>query len=70
MMALIECPFCNEILEVEPPDKIHTAFSFVNPIPHSYNGNIVKTKHLCPNQNCEKPIIIKWYSPQEYFERM
>ena len=48
IMALIECPFCNEILEVEPPDKLHTAFSFVNPIPNSYYGDIVKTKHNCP----------------------
>ncbi len=69
-MVLIECPFCNEILEVQPPDKLHTAFSFVNPIPHSYHGNIMKTKYICPNQNCEKPIIVKWYAPQEYFERV
>ena len=69
-MATMECTFCNEIVEVEPPDKIHTAFSFVNPIPHSYYGKIVKTKHKCPNKNCEKPLIVKWYSPLEYFNRL
>ncbi len=69
-MALIECPFCNEILEVEPPDKLHTAFSFVNPIPNSYYGDIVKTKHNCPNQNCKKPLKVKWYAPLEYLNRL
>jgi hypothetical protein len=70
MMVLVECPFCNEVFEVEQPDKLHTAHSLVNPIPHSYYGSIVTTKHLCPNPNCEKPIVIKWYSPMEYFERI
>ena len=70
MLVLVECPFCNQVLEVEPPDKLHTAFSFVNPIPSSYHGSIVKTKHICPNQNCEKTIIVKWYSPLEYFAKV
>jgi len=69
-MVLVECPFCNEPIEVNPPDKLHTAYSFINPIPRSYHGGIVKTKHLCPNPNCAKPIIVKWYTPMEYFERI
>jgi hypothetical protein len=69
-MTLIECPFCNTILEVEPPDKIHAAFSIVTPLPHSYYGDIVKTKHKCSNPNCEKSIIIKWFAPLEYFSRL
>jgi hypothetical protein len=69
-MVLIECPFCNTILEVSPPDKLHIAFSFVTPIPRSYHGEILKTKQLCPNGNCEKPIIIKWFAPLEYFNRL
>ena len=36
-MAIVECPFCFEILEVEPPDRLHSAFSFVKPIPKSYH---------------------------------
>jgi len=70
VMVLVECPFCNEVLEVEPPDKLHTAFSFVNPIPRSYHGDILKTKHKCPNPNCEKPVIVKWFAPLEYFNRL
>jgi hypothetical protein len=69
-MALLECPFCNEIIEVKPPDKLHTAFSFVNPLPNSYYGDIVKTKHKCRNLNCKKPITVKWYAPLEYFNRL
>ncbi|MGA3061264.1 MAG: hypothetical protein ABSD92_12975 [Candidatus Bathyarchaeia archaeon] len=67
-MAVLECPFCNEILEVKPPDKLHTAFSFVNPIPNSYYGDIVKTKHKC--QNCKKRITVSWYAPLEYLNRI
>ena len=70
VMALIECPFCSEILEIKSPDKVHTAFSFVNPIPQSYYGKIVKTKHECPNHNCKKPLIVKWYAPFEYLNRL
>jgi hypothetical protein len=69
-MALIECPFCDGILEVQPPDSLHTAFSFTNPIAKSYYGKIVQTKHKCPNQNCKKPITVKWYAPLEYFNRL
>jgi len=69
-MVLIECPFCSTILEVKPPDRLHTAFSFVTPIASSYHGEIVKTKHQCPNGNCEKFIIIKWFAPLEYFNRL
>jgi hypothetical protein len=69
-MVLIECPFCNQLLEVKPPDKIHTAFSIVDPLPHSYYGKILKTMHKCPNPNCEKTILVKWYTPQEYFSRV
>jgi len=69
-MAILECPFCNEILEVEPPDKLHTAFSFMRPIPNSYHGDIVKTIQKCQNQNCNKSITVTWYAPLEYFSRI
>jgi hypothetical protein len=69
-MAVFECPFCYEILEVEPPDKLHTAFSSVKPIPNSYYGDIVKKKYKCQNQNCKKSITAFWYAPLEYFSRI
>lgn len=67
-MATIECPFCNEILEIKPPDKLHAAFSFENPIPNSYYGNVMKKKLKCPN--CKKSIWVFWYAPLEYFNRI
>jgi hypothetical protein len=69
-MAVLECPFCNEILEIKPPDKLHTAFSVVKPIPHSYHGDILKKKQKCQNQNCKKSITVSWYAPLEYFNRL
>jgi hypothetical protein len=69
-MVLLECPFCNEIVEVEPPDKLHTAFSFANPIPSSYHGDIVKKKHQCQNKECKKLIIVSWYAPLDYLSRI
>lgn len=69
-MAVLECPFCYEILEVKPPDKLHTAFSSVEPITRSYHGDVVKKKYKCQNQNCKKAIPVFWYAPLEYFNRL
>jgi len=69
-VAVLECPFCYEILEVKPPDRLHTAFSFAKPIPKSFHKNIVKKKHKCQNPECKKPITIFWYAPLEYFNRI
>jgi hypothetical protein len=69
-VAVLECPFCNEILEVEPPNKLHSAFSLKKPMPKSYHGDIVKTMNKCQNPNCKKPIEIFWYAPLEYFTRI
>jgi hypothetical protein len=69
-MAVLECPFCFEILEVEPPDRFHTAFSSAKPIPNSYHGDVVKKKCKCRNQDCKKLITVFWYAPLEYFNRI
>lgn len=69
-MATIECPFCFEILEVDPPDKLHNAFSLVKPMPESYYGRIVKKIHKCEKPACNKAITIYWYAPLEYFSRI
>jgi hypothetical protein len=69
-MAVLECPFCYEILEVEPPDKLHTAFSSAKPIPKSYHADVIKKNHKCQNPNCQKLITVLWYAPLEYFNRM
>jgi hypothetical protein len=70
LVAVLECPFCYEILEVESPDRLHSAFSFTKPIPKSYHQNIVKKKYKCQNPECKKPITVFWYAPFEYFNRL
>ncbi len=67
---VLECPFCSEILEVEAPDKFHTAYSSTKPIAKSYYADVVKKKHECQNANCKKQITVYWYAPLEYFSRI
>jgi hypothetical protein len=67
---VLECPFCSEIVEVEAPDKLHTAYSSAKPIEKSFYADIVKKKHECQNPNCKKQITVYWYAPLEYFSRI
>jgi len=69
-VAVLECPFCYEILEVKPPNRLQTAFSSSKPIPKSYHGDIVEKNYKCKNPECKKPITIFWYAPMEYFNRI
>jgi hypothetical protein len=69
-MAVLECPFCYEPLEVEPPDRLHTAFSSEKPTRNSFHGNVVRKRVRCQNPICQKPITVFWYAPLEYFNRI
>jgi len=69
-MAVLECPFCYEILEVKPPDRLHSAFSSAKPIQNSYYGDVVKKKYKCQNPDCKKSVTVFWYAPLEYFNRI
>jgi hypothetical protein len=69
-MAVLECPFCYEPIEVEPPDRFHTAFSSAKPIRNSFHGDVVKKKVKCQNQECKKTVTVFWYAPLEYFNRI
>jgi hypothetical protein len=69
-MAVLECPFCYEILEVKPPDRLHSAFSSAKPISNSYHGDVVKKKYTCQNPACKKSVTVFWYAPLEYFNRI
>jgi len=70
LVATLECPFCYEILEVQPPDRLHSAFSFSMPLPKSFHEKIIKKKYKCQNLKCKKLITIFWYAPLEYFNRL
>ncbi|HTY74225.1 MAG TPA: hypothetical protein VMD05_01505 [Candidatus Nanoarchaeia archaeon] len=67
---VLECPYCSEIVEVEPPDKLHSAYSSAKPIAKSFYADVVKKKHKCQNPNCKKQITVYWYAPLEYFSRI
>ena len=69
-MAILECPFCFEILEVNPPDKLHTAFSSVQPVARSFHGKVVEERVKCQNPECKKAVTVFWYTPLEYFNRI
>jgi hypothetical protein len=69
-MAVLECPSCSEILEVEPPDKLHSAFSSAKPISKSYHGRLVQKEVRCQNEDCKKAFTVYWYAPLEYFARI
>jgi len=67
---VLECPFCSDIVEVEPPDNLHTACSSAKPIEKSFYAEVIKKKHECQNPNCKKQITVYWYAPLEYFSRI
>lgn len=67
---VLECPFCDEILVVDPPDTLHSAYSTRKPINNSYYGDVVQQKLHCSNSQCKKQIVVYWYSPLDYFYRV
>ncbi len=67
---VLECPFCSEILEIKPPDKLHTAYSSKKPIAQSFHGDVIEKRHKCKNPDCKKQISIYWYAPLDYFNRL
>ena len=69
-MAVLECPSCNEILEIEPPDRLHSALLSTKPIPKGLHRKIIQKKVRCKNQDCKRIITVYWYASLEYFCRM
>ena len=67
---LLRCPYCDWPLEVNPPDSIHSAYSFEKPFRHSFYGEAIEQNLVCQNPKCTKPITIYWYAPLTYFERI
>jgi hypothetical protein len=64
-MAVFECPSCNEILEVEPPDKRHSAFSSAKPKQKMPHSKIIQKRVRCKNKDCKKTVTVYWYAPLE-----
>ena len=61
--VVLECPFCEEIIEFESPDRLHSAYSMKKAIVASYHSDLVKKKRRCQNPECKKTIEIYWYAP-------
>ena len=69
---VLKCPYCNSIFVPEPPegDRWHSEFSLEKPLLSSFYGEVIEQKIMCKNSQCKKPLIIYWYAPMEYFNRM
>jgi hypothetical protein len=67
---ILRCPHCDAALEVKRPDNWHSAFSFDEPLMSSFHGEVKRQEIPCPNKQCKKSIVIYWYAPLEYFDRM
>jgi len=67
---LLRCPYCDYPFEVDPPDRLHFAYSFEKPLRGSFYGEVIKKEFVCPNLKCEKQITIYWYAPISYFDRI
>ena len=67
---VLECPYCYSLFEAEPPDRVRSAYSFEEPLRHSFYGEVVKQKLVCQNPKCKKQVIIYWYAPMDYFNRI
>jgi hypothetical protein len=68
--GVLECPYCQEVFEVQSSDSIRTAFSTAKPIPKIYYGEFKVKRHRCKNPECRKTVTVYWYSPLEYFSRI
>ena len=68
--VVLECPFCEEIVEFESPDRLHFAYSMKKPLSASYHGDLIKKKRKCQNPDCKKTTAIYWYAPVDYLIRV
>lgn len=69
-MVAFECPSCNHVLEVKPPDRLHSAYSFDKPASKSYYGEVIEKVVACQNPDCNEQMTIFWYAPYDYFNRV
>ena len=67
---VLECPYCGRTLEIEPPDRLHSAYSFERPLRGSFHGDAIQQRIVCQNSKCKKPIAVYWYAPMDYFNRI
>jgi hypothetical protein len=62
----LRCPYCQCILEVQPPNNWYNVYSFKEPLKQSYPGEVKKQEIVCQNPECQKKITIYWHAPIAY----
>ncbi len=67
---LLRCPDCDWPFEANPPDSLHSAYSFEKPSRGSFYGKVIEQDVVCQNPKCKKPVTIYWYAPMNYFDRI
>ena len=69
---VLECPYCSTTFVPEPPkgDRWHSEFSLEKPMLSSSYGDVLEQKTVCRNPECKKTLLVYWYAPMEYFNRM
>jgi hypothetical protein len=65
-----ECPTCHWILRCEKPDNNHPIPSVTKPSKNNVKGDILIEKHICRNPRCQKPVIVFWFEPQDFYTRI
>jgi hypothetical protein len=67
---LLRSPCCDWPFEANPPDRLHSAYSFEKPSRGSFHGEVMEQNLVCQNSECKKPITLFWYAPMNYFDRV
>ncbi len=67
---VLNCPYCNAIFEVTPPDSWHFESSLEEPLMSEVYGEVKKQELVCKNSKCRKSITVYWYAPIEYLHIM
>jgi hypothetical protein len=44
---ILECPYCHWTFEANPPDNVHSAYSFEKPLKGSFYGEVIEQKFVC-----------------------
>ncbi|MCW3997960.1 MAG: hypothetical protein NWF10_05250 [Candidatus Bathyarchaeota archaeon] len=65
-----ECPTCHWILRCEKPDNKHPIPSVTKPKKNVAKSDILIEKHICRNPRCQKPVIVFWFEPRDFYIRI
>jgi hypothetical protein len=68
--AVLECPSCHWIFEVQAPDSLHPSAALEKPLNVGIVGDVLFSEgHVCRNPRCKKQFTIYWYDSKLYLNR-